>query len=100
MTIKELKGGTSLESNKDNKIVIELNPKEVADIAHGLYKTMGKNETTKRLYSDFMVAHYLLESGKLDDWAIERIATHRGMTGIKQVDNDDPGYLPVEIIKK
>lgn len=99
MRIKEAKCANPAVQQDKNEAVVQLTYWDVSEIARALYKVMGKNEKVKKLYSDFMILHQLLETGTLDDWTLERVAIHRGMKNIEQVDNDDPSFLPVKVIK-
>lgn len=79
MVIRQLNGGAPLAQMKDNNATVELTYKDVSDIARSLYKMMSRDESVKKLYSDFMILHQLLETGTLDDWTVERVAIHRGV---------------------
>ena len=65
----------------DEKAVIELSKEEVLRIAACLYKRLDdewKNwPSIKEVYSDFLVLCSLIESGRVDNWTIERTVHHR-----------------------
>lgn len=98
MRINEYRGNYPLSLIDQAKAIVELTHEDVSEITNALYKRMKKHPypEQKRRYSDFMILLQLLESGTVDDWTVEQIATYRGMTGIEQVDDDEPDFLPVE----
>lgn len=102
MRINEYRGNYPLSLIDQAKAIVELTHEDVSEITNALYKRMKEHPypEQKRRYTDFMILLQLLESGTCDDWTIEQVATHRGMTCIKQVDNDNPGFLPVKTTKK
>lgn len=100
MWIKSLAAASSYSYPESARVTLELTRQDMRFLTNALYRyiTGGQNQNKDvcHLYSDLLIADQLMETGVIDDWTIEQIAIHRGMTGIKQVDDDDPGFLPVK----
>lgn len=93
MYIKKLKAASALHTTTDARVVLELTARETQIIGNALYRyiTGGKNgdKEVRNIYSDWMVIQQLMETGRLDDWTVERVQDYRGdqYTPVKGDDN-------------
>ena len=100
MRIKEYNGAYPISQMHLSHATVELTHSDVSTIANAMYEYTKTHQhpEIKRLYSDFLVAFQLMESGTVDDWTLARVASHRGMD-IKEAQNQ-MNVLPIEVIKE
>lgn len=80
MWIKTLNAAPALYSSESDATLI-LTRRDVLIINGALYRyiTGGKNNDmdVRKLYSDLMIVEQLMETGRLDDWTVERVKEYR-----------------------